>query len=239
MSNNGLFIKTQEAKANYLAAQADENTKLEGYESILDEYLDVSTVKNRTYEVGEEISFRGEQFFVIADNGNTVNLLAKYCLNEEGTAQINEYWTNYEIFNFSDSYYWRYDFTSNPFDLIAYTTDEVATNNSLTESNNVILKAKKYGLSKNVTGRLLHYNECKQILDSNNERMKVILLGTWSGEDQCRYLNEPWLHYWIGDAYDQLHVYIIDGNYTKDQLHYGNVNSPGKGVRPVLEVTKE
>ena len=43
-----------------------------------------------TYTRGEEVEFKGEKFFVVEDRGNSVVLLAKYCLNKQATAQTDK-----------------------------------------------------------------------------------------------------------------------------------------------------
>ena len=47
------------------------------------------TIPTGIYNEGQEIEIGGEKFFVIADDGNSIRVLAKYCLNKIGTEQLN------------------------------------------------------------------------------------------------------------------------------------------------------
>ena len=48
-----------------------------------------------TYSAGDEVTFEGEQFFVLSDNGTNVKLLAKYCLSRTANEQVDKDVTYY------------------------------------------------------------------------------------------------------------------------------------------------
>ena len=110
----------------YMLELENERVKIDNkYYEFSGEILDEKdiTIPAGTYNTGQEIVFRGENFFVLEDKGNTVKLLAKYCLNKEGTAQVNL--AQNEIGRkFSNTNYWSNDFTNSPFNL---QTEEMIT----------------------------------------------------------------------------------------------------------------
>ena len=65
--------------------------------------LDELYTKIPKHKVGDEVTYKGEPFFVIADKGTTYELLAKYVLNSAATKQENAN-TNCV---FSTSNYWK------------------------------------------------------------------------------------------------------------------------------------
>ena len=117
-----------------------------------------------TYEAGDEVTFKGENFFVISDNGTKVILLAKYCLLRDASAQTDKEAT-YDGTGtagygrtFSSTNYWNgksgISYTNNVCEL--QTTERLALIPSTdTVANNAILAAQKYGTDRGVAGRLM------------------------------------------------------------------------------------
>ena len=180
--------------------------------------------KKETYTVGEEVTIGNEHFFVIADDTEKVTLLAKYCLNLAGTAQLNG--TNNETnYAFSSEPYWEADGMEG-LDLNEYRVPDGVTS--------VITTAKEYGLTvtgNKTEGRLLRKDEANAL---KAECLGIICGNSYDAVD-------GFLNYWLG---------TVQGNAT---LGYKNIYnllgaasgiiqmdqySMNWGVRPVLEISK-
>lgn len=205
-----------------------------------------STIASGTYTPGQEVEFKGEKFFVVEDKGSSVVLLAKYCLNRAGTAQVdkNARYSDYTSGSdkiegygrrFSANNYWSNDFTSSPFDLQtdAMITKATADGTTVDENNNTIknavLTAKSYGESKGVTGRLMTKAEADSMVSSNS----VIMYGKWADGTKP---TEGYLYWWLGAANDTGYVWYVDGDNSRLRS-YGCINAV-YGVRPVLVVSE-
>ncbi len=187
------------------------------------------TLPAGTYTAGQEVTFGDEQFFVIGDDGNTVRLLAKYCLNQEGTSQTDKNATssgnnNTERYGrqFSQTNYWLDNITNRgtPFDLQSEEMIEEARGDGTTIQN-AVLTAIAYGEAKGVTGRLMTYSEGVAMKSSNS----AILFGNWS---DGTHPTEGYLLYWLGTTSvteqgdSGTNVYVAHGMYQD----CGNVRSP-------------
>ena len=183
-----------------------------------------------TYTAGEEVTFGGEQFFVVSDDGTTVKLLAKYCLSKTENTQLTKDATYSDYGrSFSSTNYWSSDSTSSPFDL----QGEYLANHPLsaaeTTANNAILKAQAYGTAKGVTGRLMTKAEADAMVSSNS----AIMYGRWTGDDAP---TEGWLVWWLGAAFNANFVWSVNGSsgYLNNDYYYDT----DFGVRPVLVVSE-
>ena len=145
------------------------------------------TGENGKFATGQEVTFGGEKFFVVSDNGTKLTLLAKYCLNRAGTAQTDKDATFNGIGDagygrqFSNSNYWPDRFTSSPYDLqtsseIGYAETDSTTNSELYVTKNAVLTARAYGQAKGVTGRLMTKGEADSMRSSNI----AIMNGKWT-----------------------------------------------------------
>lgn len=194
-----------------------------------------ATLPVGTYTVGQEVEFGGEKFFVIGDDGNSVRLLSKYCLNQEGTAQTDKDATS-DGSNSTVMYgrpflrtdYWCDYFTSSPLDLQTDAMIEEAEKDGATIQN-AVLTARAYGEAKGVTGRLMTKAESDAIISSNS----AIMYGNWTDGTQP---TQGGLIWWLGYAPNNANVAFID-------YSYGGLNNVGggfpfSGVRPVLIVSK-
>ena len=173
-----------------------------------------------TYTEGQEVTFENERFFVISDDGTTVKLLAKYCLNRAGTEQLLEdddwYGSDYAYYGygrpFSKTAYWSSDLTissNSPFDLQtesmiskARADGNVVIFNKLSadeddEAPNAVVTAINYGTLKGVPSRLMTYSEAYTILSGTNIAMKNIMLGCWDDGTEPAY---NYLEWWLGNA---------------------------------------
>ena len=212
------------------------------YNSI-DEYMEelntpqMSTLPAGTYTAGQEVTFGGEQFFVVADDGNSVRLLAKYCLNQEGTAQTDKDTTSAEYGRqFSNRMYWSSDPNGTECeDLLDLQTSEMiekAQNNG-TIIQSAVLTAIAYGEGKGVTGRLMTYDEAFAMITSSSEKM----YGTWTDGTQP---TQGYLSWWLGNAKEMTSENEgMPGVYTVRES-WGGLTYNGyqwnEGVRPVLVV---
>ena len=218
------------------------------------------------YNIGQEVSIIGndEKYFVIADDGVTVKLLTKYCLNPEGTGQLLEheeddwYGSNYEYSYgkyFSNTAYWATDFTSAPCNLQTETMVNKAKmdgnvetglnayyshTNGIESSPNVITTVYNYGVLKRAkVARLMTYNEAYAILTGSNTTLKNILVGAWEDDTVPSY---GYLNWWLGDAYSTEDICAVRGGYIQwcenftDILEAQIYYAPNFGVRPILEV---
>lgn len=175
--------------------------------------LDELYTKIPKYKVGDEVTYKGEPFFVIADKGTTYELLAKYVLNSAATKQENAD-TRYA---FSPSNYWKGETlpSSSPYlNLNTY----LAVRN---DTRSAVYKANSYAKSLGaIGGRLLTYEEAKSLKDSYKDIINVT-----DGKSQ---------YYWLGSASDASYVWFVYlGNLYVD--YFSNCRY---GVRPVIEISK-
>ena len=204
-----------------------------------------TTIPAGTYTVGQEIVYNGtqflaltsenansgEHFYVVADDGNSVRLLAKYCLNQEGTAQTDKD-TSFDTYgrNFSQTNYWSDNFTSRPFDL---QSEEMITEAKAdgTTIQNAVLTAMKYGEDNGVTGRLMTKAEANSMKSSNSQ----ILFGKWTDGTQPT----QGFYWYLGNADTISDVYYVYGGEEEiDTVSYSEMY-PTTGVRPVLIVPED
>ena len=185
-----------------------------------------------TYTRGEEVEFKGEKFFVVDDTGNSVLLLAKYCLNQQGTAQTDRNTTtgnNGYGKSFSSSKYWNgktqdgvsYDLQTSESLALIPDTDTVA--------NNAIITAREYGASKGVTGRLMTKAEAEGMIATNSD----IMFGKWKDGTQP---TQGYLFWWIGatNGFSDNYVSFVRGNV--DTIGCDHYYLADCGVRPLLIV---
>jgi len=176
-------------------------------------------------DIGDEVTVGGEQFYVLNwdNNLNTVDLISKYNLNTEGTAQQNAAYETTAC-EFSSTNYWSSSFTSDPFnlnDFIGY------------KATDAIGKAKSYGRSKGaVSSRLLSYEEADALKSkaSSNTKIDTMLWGKANSAN-------GFLAYWLGSARNTSSVWYVFGDYgTLDRSSFSY--SYRIGVRPVITVLK-
>ena len=210
---------------------------------------------------GDEVNLGDEKFFVISDDGTTVKLLAKYCLNPEGTGQLLEtedwYGSNYEYsygIAFSNTAYWSSDFTTSPFNLQteamiakARTDGNVPVGEysyyghgrNINDYPNAINSLNIYGTLKRAKTRLMTYNEAYSILTGSDTTLKNILAGSWGDDTVPSY---GYLNWWLGDAYSSEEIWGISGydlewaENIEDILKAVNLSYDIYGVRPILEI---
>lgn len=196
----------------------------------------MTTLPEGTYTQGQIVTVEGEDFFVLEDQGNTVKLLAKYCLNREGTAQVNEGSSTYGR-GFSKTSYWTMDL-SDAFDLQSSSMIANALQDGEVSEGipNAVIAAQNYGTAKGVIkGRLMTKEEAN-ILDSAGSKMKKILLGNWKFYDNLGDIPvDGSLCFWLGDAFS---VYYINSVSLEYGVSYSGYDAPAPGIRPVLIISK-
>ena len=178
--------------------------------------LDELYTKIPKHKVGDEVTYKGETFYVIADKGTTYELLAKYVLNSAATKQEN---ADTDCV-FSTSNYWRGETlpTSSPYlNLNTY----LAVRN---DTGSAVYKANSYAKSLGaIGGRLLTYEEANSLKDSYRD----IIFVTY-GKSK---------NYWLGSEFGTRVVWCVRGDNdflgsnTFDSSSYG-------GVRQVIEISK-
>ena len=192
--------------------------------------------KTKALAIGSEVTAsNGEAFYVIG--GDTVGteisnstqdilLLAKYNLTSDGSSQDQN--GNSNCCAFSNTEYWG------SVEGIAYPD----TNGKYPDLNNeakygtgssVIAKAKAYGASLGVTGRLMTYEEAKALQTDYSE----ILYG--------KNIEKGYLNYWLGSAYSESNVWVVNGGFStlsSNTIYFIGANGFNGGVRPVIKVSK-
>ena len=173
-------------------------------------------VELKTLKVGDEVTYQGENFYVIgfsADKTN-VNLLAKYNLKADGSSQDTTGANN--PCAFSSTNYWLSEGRERyPLDLNNYTIPEGETS--------IVTTAKTYGNKLGTKeGRLMTYDEANTLKTTANTD---ILYGNKDGKT---------FNYWLGSAGDSQKVWFVGGRII--ELYYDFDCDNTFGVRPVLEV---
>lgn len=199
-----------------LAATDVSYTKSNGSTISVKAALDEVYAKVPKHQIGDEVTFGGEPFYVIADKGTTYELLAKYVLNSAATKQEN---ADTDCV-FSTSNYWSGETlpTSSPYlNLNTYLAVRNDTGSAVYKANNY---AKSLGA---IGGRLLTYEEANSLKDSYRD----IIFVTYG---KSKY-------YWLGSADDASRVLGVYG--FSESLYGGNFSSrTNSGVRPVIEISK-
>ena len=177
--------------------------------------LDELYTKIPKHKVGDEVTYKGEPFYVIADKGTTYELLAKYDLNSAATKQEN---ADTDC-AFSTSNYWKGETlpSSSPYlNLNTYLAVRNDTGSAVYKANNY---AKSLGA---IGGRLLTYEEANSLKD----RYKDIIYVTYG---KSKY-------YWLGSAYNPNSVWVVNSGNLNNVGSFNNSNYVG--VRPVIEISK-
>jgi len=200
-----------------LAATDVSYTKPNGTQTSVKAALDEVYAKVPKHSIGDEVTYKGEPFFVIADKGTTYELLAKYVLNSTATKQENANITC----AFSTSNYWKDETlpTSSPYlNLNTY----LAVQN---DKGSAVYKANNYAKSLGaIGGRLLTYEEAKNLKDSYSDIIYVTY-----GKSK---------YYWLGSAYPTDYVCVVYGD-DGGLYRISHFDSSGTyGVRPVIEIYK-
>ena len=171
------------------------------------------------YNIGDEITIEGENFYVIEESDSskdTLTLLAKYNLNIAGTAQINASSTETAC-AFSNTNYWSSE-TTYPVNLNEYTIPEGVTS--------IIATAKAYGEAKGGQGRLLTEDECKNLENTQPSIVYGTNIGAIDGS----------LNYWLATG-NNLYVSNVYGSFGGRGQNNPTTNNV-YGIRPVIEITK-
>jgi len=224
--------QTQEERDKELALDEEKVEVNEKLYNSIDEYVNGSSEeakvtilpKKETYTVGEEVTIGNEHFFVIEDDAEKVTLLAKYNLNQEGTAQLNSTFTETAC-AFSSTNYWSDTDESYPIDL------NDLDKYPIPEGETSIIKiAEEYGTTIGIQdsiGRLMRQDEAETLL-TNHEG---IIYGTSINA------TDGYLYFWLGSASSATFVSMVSGMASNvASLNFG-LNRV-YGVRPVLEISK-
>ena len=178
--------------------------------------LDELYTKIPKYKVGDEVIYKGEPLFVIADKGTTYELLAKYVLNSAATKQENAQ----TYCAFSTSNYWRGETLPNSRPYLNLNTYLAVRN----DTGSAVYKANSYAKSLGaIGGRLLTYEEADSLVYS----YKNIIYVTYG---------KP-VFYWLATAYDTSNVWYVGPGYMT-RCGFGYSRSDYHGVRPVIEILK-
>lgn len=189
---------------------------------------------NASYAVGQEVTVGGESFYVLEASDSTqstVTLLAKYNLNQAGTAQAPNASYNDTKCVFSSDNYWASAHAS----YTDWSTKKLDINTVSGEtSGDAIYKAKAYATSKGGTnGRLLTYEEADSLKTSYSD----MILG--KANQQGEGSSEYYLDYWLSSADEDLVTRVWGvigsrGDFFFDLYRHGDLF----GVRPVITVSK-
>ena len=221
-----LFFNVAVYAAYTLAATDVSYTKPNGTQTSVKAALDEVYAKVPKHQIGDEVTVGGEQFYVLEwdNNCDTVNLISKYNLNKEGTAQQDAAYKTTAC-AFSSTNYWSSRFTSSPFnlnDFIGYTATDA------------IGKAKSYGRSKGaVSSRLLSREEADALTSkaSSNTKIDTMLWGKANSAN-------GYLYYWLGSAHSTSSVWCVDGDVGRLSYRDFSGGRLSYGVRPVITILK-
>lgn len=163
------------------------------------------------YEVGDEVTVGGEQFYVLnySRSSETVDLFAKYCLNSTFTAQDAD---NQELTTSLGMYPMTTDNSSNNINDL-YSADP---------DSSILGNIKQYGNSKgSICTRFLTYNEAYSYLSNNSTKSMM-----WS----------QGINFWLGTIADKYEMYYYD--YNNNEIRSYDVVDLQAGLRPVLTMNK-
>lgn len=169
LGNNGIVERAKEGRDRYANAAAYENEQLTNVDSYLGEITGEITGESSTptaytqYTLGQEVTVRGEKFFVIEENDTTsketITLITKYNLDPSSNTQLNEAYESTSIAFCTDpdntwAGYWA---------SISEITYPYELNGVESERATVYNKAVAYGSAKGGTGRLLTRTEVETL----------------------------------------------------------------------------
>ena len=216
----GKFIVNSNGELCYNASKLSDNEKVWADELGIKMAITFARKEPGDLAEGSEVTAsNGESFYVIgfSEDNTKVNLLAKSNLNKEGTSQG----TSGEC-TFSSEYYWS-----------EATDEELADLSKLAVPNGVtsiITIAKTYGESLGVIGRLMTFEEIKNlgIVESENPDY------TYSTSKCKSFVNNE--SYWLGSGSVGGSVwFVIGGTEYLDESQF-DYNYGNCGIRPVIEV---
>ena len=185
-------------------------------------------VELKTLKVGDEVTYQGENFYVIGFSADKtkVNLLAKYNLKADGSSQDTTGADN--PCAFSSRNYW------DPDEVLSYpdtTTGKYPDLNDETKypkgnATSIVTTAKAYGKSLGATGRLMTVEEVVALGGSIDK----------GSTSKCpSFINTQ--NYWLGSAEYGGCVWHVLG--MSSSLYGGaNDHDVDYGLRPVIEVLK-
>ena len=254
MDNNGIATKAKQAGQNYQNAAIEEQTAINSIFSGLNGGS--STPTYTAYVIGQEVTVGGESFYVLENSDATqssVTLLAKYNLNQAGTAQAPNAAYGDTAVRFSNKKYWAskhatyYDANDSGWNpspkegsskwtkaYLDLNNEPIPTTgeNAETVATNAILKARAYATAKGGTnGRLLTYEEADALKTSYGDMI-------W-GTANTNGTDGNFLYYWLSSVspYGGDSVWIAYGDGSDFDLgtfDYDDII----GVRPVIIVSK-
>lgn len=196
-----------------LAATDVSYTKSNGSTISVKAALDEVYAKVPKHQIGDEVTFGGEPFYVIADKGTTYELLAKYVLNSAATKQENAD----RDCRFSTSNYWKSETLPNSSPYLNLNTYLAVRN----DTGSAVYKANNYAKSLGaIGGRLLTYEEAHSLENSYRDIIFVT------------YGNSKF--YWLGSAYNANGMWVVSRHGLTGDF-FGNGSY---GVRPVIEISK-
>ena len=155
----------------------------------IENYLEKESKTYTAYNVGDKVTVGGENFYVIKASSASeekVTLLAEKNIDTTTMAQSD----SANKIAFSSTNYWRsIEGITYPYNL----------NNTATSANtDAIAIAKAYGTAKGGEGRLMTYEEAKELKDTNS----AMIYGT---------ITAGFLNFWLGSANSATSVWAVAG----------------------------
>ena len=174
------------------------------------------------YEIGQAVTYGNEEFYVLNDLGQSLEIFAKTNLNSAATAQVKQGYSRTACV-FSSNRYWQ-GYTDNINNVTGY------------KSTDVMGKVDTYVAEKGaISGRLLTYEEANSLASNYPEIL-------WGYGNTAQSSNgHGYECYWLGTTggdYNSSYVYSVDGYYIKIQNGTRYSESKRYGVRPVITVYK-
>lgn len=216
---------------------------------------------NVAYTVGQEVTVGGENFYVLESSDasqDTVTLLAKYNLNQAGTAQAPNAACGDTACVFSNTNYWSsvhaiyYDSNDSGWDPCPRVVPSPPSSWEMStwikpyldlnkeseysfasSSGDAIYKAKAYATSKGGTnGRLLTYEEAFNLATNYSD----IIFGT--ANQQGEGSSNHYLYYWLSSVKDNNSIVMYVSGSSNNFSESGYSNSSYIGVRTVVTASK-
>ena len=242
VNGNGVFDKAKQATEEYNNKAIEEQTSLNTLFGMVEKYTNGGgnttppAPTYTAYTIGDTVTVNGESFYVLENSDTSqaeVTLLAKYNLNQAGTAQApNAEYDEDTACVFSSTNYWVTAYAA----YTDWSTKKLDINIVRGEvAGDAIYKAKQYaktitGDNTNNTGRLLTYEEADALKTSYSDM--IWGKANRQGEGSSYY----YLDFWLSSAaeYDGC-VWYVDG--SEKEFLYRNFGGH-QGVRPVITVSK-
>jgi len=191
-------------------------------------------IEAENYNKGTRITINNEGFYVIANDADTVTVLAEYCIITEAGEDYLKQSPDAGTIAFSDTNYWlNADSSAYPLDLNDLDTYPIPE-----EKTSIITIAKEYGEkfeTEGITGRLMNLEDVESL-----EGNRITQLTSDCPEFINKIDNQD-MQYWLSSANNSNMIWVVYGKRKQLLKFYyliDGIGEEGVGLRPVLEISK-